>query len=116
MTDAEVRQLLVALDYAYEPEEETPAGELVLDQNDVWAWALAWAEPIPEAALPRIGDLLTRYGYCGLLFWVSERHAQMRSEFEDINRFVDFVRAEETIRAEIPDSNSRAYTKRRYTL
>ena len=40
----------------------------------------------------------------------------MRSEFEDINRFVEFVRNEEAIKEEVSDSNKRAYLKRSYTL
>jgi hypothetical protein len=40
----------------------------------------------------------------------------MRSEFEDINRFVDFVRQEEQVRKDVPESTKRAYKKVSYTL
>jgi hypothetical protein len=88
----------------------------VLNMNDTWCWASAWGERVPDEKLPEVATLFWRYGYAGILYWMSEQHEQMRSEFEDINRFVDFVREEERIRAEFPDSSKRAYYKARYTL
>lgn len=87
-----------------------------LNMNDTWFWASAWGETIPEADLPEVARLFREYGQCGLLYWMSERHEKMRSEFHDINRFVDFVRNEERIKSEVPDYNRRAYHKATYTL
>jgi hypothetical protein len=66
--------------------------------------------------LPEVARLFWNYGWCGILYWMSERHDQMKSEFHDINRFVEFVRREEDIRKEVPDSSERAYVKREYVL
>ena len=112
----EARQYLVATDCVYGKDDDTPRGDQVLNMNDVWAWATAWGEFIPNEELPVVADLVRRYGWCGALYWVSARHENMRSEFEDINRFVAFVRAEEAIRTEVPNSSERAYLKRSYTL
>ena len=97
-----------------------PLGEdincLVLNMNDTWGWAMAWGEEVPDDKVGEIADLIWLYGYAGALYWVSERHGQMRSEFEDINRCVDFVRHEEKLRKDEPNSSKRAYKKLVYTL
>lgn len=87
-----------------------------LNMNDTWAWASGWGEYVPDDELPEVARLFCRYGWCGVLYWMSERHEQMRSKFHDINRFVDFVRNEERIRKEVPDSSDRAFEKRTYVL
>lgn len=114
MDAAEAKQLLELAGVLY-PEDEDTKG-LVLNMNDTWGWATAWGEPIPEDKVVEVATLFERYGSCGLLFWVSEQHEAMRSEFKDINRFVDFVRQEEKLRKDLPDSNKRAYKKVTYTL
>ena len=73
--------------------DECPQLNQTLNMNDTWAWAWADGEYVPDEELPRVAELFWHYGYCGILYWVSERNEQMRSEFEDINRFIDFVRA-----------------------
>ena len=108
--------VLKAFDLVYGNDEDMPNGDMILNMNDVWGWATAWGEEIPPDQLQEVMRLIERYGYCGALYWVSKRHDDMRSEFEDINRFVDFVRHEESILKEEPDSNRRAYLKRSYTL
>ena len=87
-----------------------------LNMNDTWCWASGWGETIPEEELPEVARLFREYGQCGVLYWMSERHDKMRSEFHDINRYVDFVRAEENIRKEVPDYNKRAYHTASYTI
>jgi hypothetical protein len=111
MTQEEATQLLRTIGYLYDDDEV-----LELNMNDVWAWALAWGEPIPADKVVEVAELFRLYGWCGLLYWVSEQHDQMRSEFEDNNRMIDFVRHEETLRQTEPDDNKRAYTKLSYTL
>ena len=102
------------LPYCYPPDDEMPG--LVLNMNDTWCWASAWGEGVPEDKIPELADLIWRYGNCGVLYWVSEQHDGMKSEFKDINRFVDFVRREEKFRKDEPNSSKRAYTKLKYTL
>jgi hypothetical protein len=87
-----------------------------LNLNDTWAWACADGEYVPDEELPRVAELFWRYGHCGLLYWVSERNNGLRSEFADINRFIEFVRHEQAIRSEVPDSTLRAYERRQYVV
>jgi len=97
-------------------EDDPPELDQMLNMNDVWAWACADGEEVPDDELPRLATLFYRYGWCGVLYWVSERNENMRSEFCDNNRHIDFVRHEEAIRKEFPNSNKRAYAKRTYTI
>lgn len=111
----EARDLLTKAGVFFRPDDEEDSAQM-LNMNDVWAWACADGEVVPDDELPRVAKLFYRYGYCGLLYWVSERNNCLRSEFHDINRFIDFVVMEEGIRAEVPDSSTRAYTKLEYML
>lgn len=112
----EARDLLTKAGVFCSPDDEDPEFAQTLNMNDTWAWACADGEFVPDAELPRVAELFYRYGNCGLLYWVSERNNKMRSEFHDINRFIDFVRQEEAIREEVPDSSTRAYLKRGYLI
>ena len=114
MSIDEAKQLLSAAGVCYPEDEEMPG--LHLNMNDTWGWALAWGEPVPDNKAVEVANLFVGYGTCGLLYWVSEQHDQMRSEFADINRFVDFVRNEERIKKETPDFNERAYRKVAYVI
>lgn len=87
-----------------------------LNMNDTWAWALGYGVKVADEELPELARLFIAYGYCGILYWVAEKDGWKRSEFEDITRFVQFVREEEKIRKEVPQSNARAYAKRGYIL
>lgn len=87
-----------------------------LNLNDTFAWACSESEYVPDEELPRLAELFWRYGYCGVLYWVSERRGGYKSEFHDINRFIQFVREEEKIRQEEPSSTERAYLKKQYTI
>jgi len=122
MTIDEARELLRKADvfYANSPEElfegDSPQDLQTINFNDTWGWASAWGEHVPDEELERVADLFWRYGWCGILYWCSERHEKMKSEFHDINRYVQFVREEESIRDALPGSSQRAYAKRVYTL
>lgn len=116
MTPVETLALLKAMNLVFDADDEVERYAQTLNMNDVWGWATSWGEYIPDEDLPRVGDLLHRYGWCGVLYWMSERHQQMRSEFEDINRFVEFVRQEEQIRTAIPNSSQRAYHRICYAI
>ena len=117
-TPAEALALLRAADVFFDDEvdPDEPLLAQTLNLNDTWGWAIADGEYVPNEELPRVAELFHRYGWCGILYWASERNNRCRSEFHHINRMLDFVRAEETIRAEIPDVNLRAYAKRQYTI
>ena len=87
-----------------------------LNMNDVWAWASAEGEDVRDDELPELARLFFSYGWAGILYWVSEKNGAMRSEFHDNNRFIDFVKHEEQLRKDVPDSSKRAYTRIRYEL
>ena len=87
-----------------------------LNMNDVWCWACADGEEVKEAEMCEVAELFWLYGWCGILYWVSEKNEGMKSEFLDNNRFIEFVRQEETLRKRVPDDNKRAYTKLKYTV
>ena len=110
------RALLVAAGVFYGLDEDNLQSAQTLNMNDTWGWATAWGEYVPDEKLVEVMDLFCSYGTCGLLYWVSEQHHQMRSEYEDINRFIDFVRQEEALRKAESSSSKRAYKKITYTL
>lgn len=91
-------------------------GNLSLNMNDIWGWALAWFPEVAADQLSAVADLFKRYGDAGLMYWHSCQEKDMRSEFHDNNRAIDFVRKEEAIRKETPDSSARAYRKVSYLL
>lgn len=116
MNITEAKELLKAADLTFGPDDEIEHYDRCLNMNDVWAWGTSWIEEIPEDEVILVASLVQRYGACGAYYWLSVKHENLRSEFHDINRMVDFVRHEEAIRAEIPDSSQRAYAKRDYHL
>ena len=84
--------------------------------NDTWGWALSWCPDVTPEQLPEVARLFRSYGRAGLLYWHSCQEKDMRSEFHDNNRAIDFVRHEEEIRKETPNSNARAYKVVSYVL
>ena len=116
----EARELLEKAKVFFDVDNDDPPEEQsyrqTLNLSDTWGWACAFSQHVPDEKLPEVAQLFWRYGWAGILYWVSEQHGGIRSEFHDINRFVDFVRHEERIRKEVPNSDQRAYTKLRYEL
>jgi hypothetical protein len=110
---AEDLALLRAADILAEPPVTT--GRFVI-MNDVWAWAHAGGEDLPDSEVRKVADLFRKYGWCGILYWASEKNGGLRSEFKDNNRFIDFVKEEEALVAQVPDSNKRAYLYKTYLL
>lgn len=96
--------------------EEIAECQQTLNMNDTWGWACADGEKVPNEKLPEVAELFWRYGWAGILYWVSEQREQMRSEFHDNNRMIDFVRHEEALRKSEPNSSKRAYAKLKYML
>ena len=98
----------------HDPNEDGP--RQVLNMNDVWGWATAWGEEVPDDRLVEVAELFWNYGWPGMLYWMSCRYDNMRSKFHDNNRAIDFVRNEERIKAAHPNSNNRAYYKESYIV
>ena len=108
--------LLEAADLFFGPDDETPEMAHTINMNDVWCWASADGEFVPDECAQELHDLFFRYGWCGVLYWTSERNGQCKSEFADVNRFIEFVRHEEELRKAEPSSSKRAYKKVSYTI
>lgn len=116
-TVEEARALLTASGLFFGADDDDPP-ELAqtFNLNDTWAWACADGEYVPDAALPEVATLFFRYGYGGILLWVSKLNGGTRSEFADVNRWIDYAKQEEAFRESGPPSSKRAYTKHTYTL
>jgi nitroimidazol reductase NimA-like FMN-containing flavoprotein (pyridoxamine 5'-phosphate oxidase superfamily) len=113
----EARKLLEAADVFFGRNiEDDEKWAQMLNMNDVWCWACADCEYVSDEKLPEVAELFFNYGWAGILYWVSEQHNNMRSEFENNNRFIEFVRQEEKLCKKVPDNNKRAYEKFSYTL
>ena len=116
-TEEDARNLLVSAQVFYEPDDDEPQMKQVLNLNDACFWGCADAEKVSDAELPRVAELFWRYGFGGILFWVVvEKRGMEKVEFVDVNRQIEFVRHEESIRREEPSSSKRAYLKRQYTV
>lgn len=116
MNIEQARTLLNAADVFFDCDEDEPEMRQVLNMSDVWAWACADCEKVEDSELPELGTLFFRYGWAGILYWVSQKRGGIRSEFKDNNRFIDFVAHEEELRKKIESSNQRAYATLTYTL
>jgi hypothetical protein len=113
----EAREVLTRADVFFGAEDDDPPRlNQTLNMNDTFSWAEAFGQYVPDEELPRVAQLFWSYGYGGLLFWVSEQNDGLRSEFEDVQRHIAFVREEERIVAAVPDNNRRAYYKHQYQI
>jgi len=118
MTIEEAKKLLYSADLFFydEEDEEDEFDKPMLNMNDVWGWACADGEFVEEDEFAELARLFRRYGWCGVLYWVSKKRGGERSEFLDNNRFIDFVAQEEALIASVPESDKRAYYKYPYSL
>lgn len=91
-------------------------GKFYLNMNDTWAWACADNELVPEDKISEVAGLFRKYGRMGLLYWVSKQNNNMKSEFHDINRFIEIVDHEEVLHDEETDPSKRAYKKVKYSV
>jgi hypothetical protein len=92
-------------------------GQLSLNMNDTWAWACSDIPEVPADQIAEAARLFRAYGFAGLMYWYTlQPDGPKRSEFHDNNRAIEFVRNEERIRRETPESSKRAYRKVTYTL
>lgn|SRR6185312_1427227 len=117
MTKEEAQKLLDAADVFYDCDPDDPEDEPnVLNQNDTWGWALAMGEKVPDECLIEVANLFRQYGDAGILYWVSKRNDNMRSQFNDVNRKIDFVEHEIEIRKKCNTSSKLAFYKTSYTI
>lgn len=114
MQKEDALQLLKLSGLTLDADDELPG--LWLNLNDVFGWGCADGEEITDEDLDEVTRLFIQYGWCGLLYWASKKRGGCRSEFKDINRFIEFVAREEAIITEQPDSSKRAYLAKSYTL
>lgn len=86
-----------------------------LNMNDTWAWATAFGQYVEDSELPELASLFLSYGNAGILYYVSEKREQMKSEFSYINRMIQFVRNEEKIKEGL-STTEYAYKKANYEI
>lgn len=115
--DGEAEEFLKRANIFYETDEDDEEDfKHTINMNDEWCWACAEGLKVPDDKMEEVAKLFWRYGWCGILYWASEQEGQRKSEFYDNNRFIEFVRNEEKLRKEMPNSSDRAYSKIIYTL
>lgn len=102
----------------YEADDsDGPKWSQTINLNDTFYRACSDCEYVSDEELPRVAELLYRYGWCGICYWVVvEKRKEESVEFEDTNRFIKFVSIEESIRAKEPSYSKRAYLKWEYVL
>lgn len=115
MTQDVARTLLKQSEFFFDEDDEMPAG-FWINLNDVFGWGCSDTEQVKDDELIPVANLFRQYGWCGLLYWVSQKRGGCQSEFKDINRFINFVRNEEEIIQQVPSDSKRAYLKTSYTL
>ncbi len=111
--------LLNAAQVFYDIESDDRAARS-LNMNDTFGWALAYGPYVPDESLLEVAELFWRYGSAGLYYWCTicpdEDERIGGSEFEDIQRAIDFVCHEEELRKSGMSHSERAYHKLTYTL
>lgn len=88
----------------------------MINMNDVWGWACSDCHEVPMDQMPELLRLYNAYGWCGVLYFVSEREGGHGSEFCHYNRMICFVRSEEKIRASHDRSSAYAYDNQSYEV
>jgi len=116
MNKEEALILLNAANIFFEEDEEEPDLKMMINLNDVFGWAWVDGEKVKEEELIEVAELCQKYGWCGVLYWVSKKRGGLRSEFFDNNRFIEFVKNEEALIELEPNTDKRAYMKIVYTL
>ena len=96
--------------------EEFDANERTINMNDVWGWACADGHEVPMDKMPELRRLYDDYGWCGVLYFVSEREGGHGSAFHHFSRMIEFVRKEEAIRSKHEHHSAYAYDKQSYTV
>ena len=111
----EARQLLTQAGlFFYDDENNDPSPKNYLNLKMRAIWACSDTEFVPDEEMLELRRLFLNYGFCGVYYWVFKQRGLDAVEFADVNRFVQFVREEEAIRAECPSGS--AYLRRSYTV
>jgi hypothetical protein len=93
------------------------SGTLSLNMNDTFEWACSDLPDVPAEQFGEAARLFRTYGFAGLMYWYTlQPDGPKHCAFADNRRAIEFVRREEQIRAEIPESNKRAGYKVKYTI
>ena len=117
MNQEDALELLRLTNVFYDIDEDEPEMKQMINLNDVFGWGVADCEKVEDSELVEVAKLFKKYGWCGILYWVSEiKRGGLRSEFLDNNRFIDFVKLEEDLIKQEPDTDKRAYKIYKYTL
>ena len=58
--------------------------KLFLNMNDIFFYACADSEEVPEDKINEVANLFTRFGLAGLIYWVSEQ----RKELPQIKKYI----------------------------
>lgn len=118
-TQDDALKLLKAANVFYSNEPDPPFDRCI-NMNDTFAWALAYGPHVADEHLVTVAELFWRYGLAGLNYWCTihpdEDDRMLGSEFEDIQRSIDFVCYEEELRLSGKSSDECAYQKLIYTL
>ena len=95
-------------------------GSNELNMNDTFEWGLAYGATVPDENAIEVAQLFWLYGVCGLYYWCTihpDKDERIDgSQFEDIQRAIDFVRHEEKLRLSGMSSSEIAFHKHVYTL
>lgn len=97
-------------------EDEEEKWDRMINLNDVWGWACSDGHEVPMDQMPELCRLYNAYGWCGVLYFVSEREGGHGSEFHHYSRMIEFVRKEEAIRVKHKNHSAYAYDKQSYTV
>lgn len=97
-------------------EDEDEKWDRMINLNDVWGWASSDGFEVPMDQMPELERLYHAYGWCGVLYFVSERQGGRRSEFHHYNRMIEFARNEEAIRSVHQRHSDYAYDRKSYTV
>ena len=100
----------------FETEDEKEEMRQVLNLNDAFFWACSDCEKVENDELLEVARLFIDYGYPGIYYWVMKKRNWDKVEFLDVNRWVQFVRAEEALCGQEPHRPKRAYIEYEYTI
>lgn len=96
-------------------DDDYPTLARTINLNDVFGWAIGDSEYVKEEDIPELGTLVFKYGFCGMLYWVSKKRG-CKSEFHHYNRMIEFVTKEEEIKNSHQSESKYAYDKKQYTI
>lgn len=105
--------------YGPDPEDEDRfPWERTINLNDTWNWGCADCYEVPMEKMPELHRLYNAYGWCGVLYFVSENSEshKVEPEFHHYRRMIEFVHNEESIRKKHDNQSAYAYDKQTYVI